>query len=225
MKRSEINRIINEGRAFFDKNNFYLPEWGYWSPEEWKLRKMELYSEVFEHNLGWDITDFGSGDFTKRGLVLFTIRNGSSANKGKTYCEKIMIVEEEQETPLHYHWHKTEDIINRGGGNLVMELFASNNDGEVTKDNVTVSIDGGLKELKPGEKLFLSPGQSICLTPGLYHRFYGESGSGKVLTGEVSTVNDDAHDNRFYQEIGRFPDIEEDEAPVHFLVSDYSRFL
>ncbi len=224
MKRSEINGIIKEGIAFFNEQKFYLPEWGYWTQEEWKARDPGNLSEIFNNQLGWDITDFGSGKFDNRGLLLFTIRNGNTYQKGKTYCEKIMIVKEEQETPLHYHWNKTEDIINRGGGNLVMELYSSNETGEMTNENLQVSIDGVIKNVGPGEKLILTSGQSICLTPGLYHRFYGEKGAGKVLTGEVSTVNDDAHDNRFYQEIGRFPEIEEDQAPLHYLVSDYKRF-
>ncbi len=223
MKRSEINNIIKEGISFFRKHQFYLPEWGYWSPDQWKKNESENFSEVIHNQLGWDITDFGSGDFNKRGLLLFTIRNGNPSKKGKTYCEKIMIVDEEQETPLHYHWHKMEDIINRGGGNLVMELYASNEAGEITNEDISVSIDGILKKVPSGEKLLIKPGQSICLTPGLYHRFYAEKGEGKVLTGEVSTVNDDANDNRFHQDIGRFPEIEEDEAPLHYLVSDYPR--
>jgi D-lyxose ketol-isomerase len=59
----------------------------------------------------------------------------------------------------------------------------------------------------------------------MYHRFYGEAGKGKVLVGEVSMVNDDNSDNCFYETIGRFPVIEEDEQPLHLLVSDYSKFI
>ena len=67
----------------------------------------------------------------------------------------------------------------------------------------------------------LEPGQSITLTPGLYHRFWGEEGSGTVIVGEVSMCNDDANDNRFYDKVGRFPEIEEDEAPLHLLCNEY----
>lgn len=38
---------------------------------------------------------------------------------------------------------------------------------------------------------------------------------------EVSKVNDDTNDNRFYEKIGRFPKIEEDEKPLYLLFSDY----
>jgi D-lyxose ketol-isomerase len=37
----------------------------------------------------------------------------------------------------------------------------------------------------------------------------------------VSTVNDDAHDNRFLEELPRFPGIEEDAAPVRLLCTEY----
>ena len=46
-----------------------------------------------------------------------------------------------------------------------------------------------------------------------------------VLIGEVSTVNDDLTDNIFRDKIGRFSEIEEDEAPMHLLVSDYDSWL
>jgi D-lyxose ketol-isomerase len=45
------------------------------------------------------------------------------------------------------------------------------------------------------------------------------------LIGEVSTVNDDNTDNIFREPIGRFPEINEDEAPRHLLVSDYDKRL
>jgi len=41
------------------------------------------------------------------------------------------------------------------------------------------------------------------------------------LVGEVSECNDDYTDNRFYEEVGRFPAIEEDEPPLYYLVNDY----
>ena len=68
--------------------------------------------------LGWDITDFGKGEYDRLGLLMFTIRNGSFDNPKyvKPYAEKLLITEEEQITPYHFHWKKMEDIINRGGG-------------------------------------------------------------------------------------------------------------
>ena len=51
--------------------------------------------------------------------------------------------------------------------------------------------------------------------------FEVENGSGPVLIGEVSQCNDDNTDNRFYEPIGRFPTIEEDEAPYRLLCNEY----
>jgi len=143
----------------------------------------------------------------------------------KTYAEKIMIVEENQETPMHFHWSKLEDIINRGGGNLVIELYQSNDKEDFTQDDFVVKVDGVSRTVKAGGSVVLEPGESICLTQGLYHRFYGEQGKGKVLVGEVSMVNDDSNDNRFNPEVGRFPDIIEDEEPLHLLASDYKNYI
>jgi hypothetical protein len=224
MKRSEINQILSNAKAFMAEKQFILPPWAYWSVEEWKKNR-ENTTEIIDNMLGWDITDFGSGDFYKIGLFLFTIRNGKFKVDRKPYAEKIMIVEEEQETPLHFHWAKMEDIINRGGGNLVIELYNSTKDDKLDITDVVVKVDGVKHIVPAGGKVVLTPGESVCLEQGMYHRFYGEAGKGKVLVGEVSMVNDDSNDNCFYEEVGRFPVIEEDELPIHLLASDYAKFL
>ena len=222
MKRSEINGIITRAKEILSQHQFYLPEWAFWSPADWK-GEYETCKEIIDNQLGWDITDFGRENFPSCGLFLFTIRNGNPSKDQKRYCEKIMIAGENQETPMHFHWKKTEDIINRGGGDLVIELYNATKDESFDNTPVTVSIDGMVRTLEAGGRVVLRPGQSICLTPYLYHRFYGENGY--VLTGEVSSANDDTNDNCFYGGIGRFPQIEEDEPPIHLLVSDYQKYI
>lgn len=223
MKRSEINHTIAQAIAFFNAKQFILPPWGYWSPEQWADQNPAAAQEIFNNGLGWDITDYGGNDFARKGLVLFTIRNGKQGQDKKPYAEKIMISGHQQECPMHFHWHKMEDIINRGGGNLVIELYRADSAGEFSDKPLSVAVDGMLREIAPGGKVILKPGESICLTQGMYHRFYGENGP--VLVGEVSSVNDDFTDNRFKTPQGRFPDIEEDEPPKYFLCNDYKKFL
>ena len=219
MKRSQINQILQSAQAFFTEHQFHLPPWASWTEADWQGQG-DACREVIDCQLGWDITDFGSGDFAKRGLTLFTVRNGKAGSSyGKTYAEKIMVVDDGQETPLHFHFQKAEDIINRGGGKLLLQLWNSDGQGEKADTPVSVSIDGVRRTLEAGAVVSLAPGESICLTRGLYHRFWGE---GKVLVGEVSQVNDDFSDNRFYEAVGRFPSIDEDEAPWRLLVSDYA---
>jgi len=224
MKRSEVNEIIMDFENFLAEHKFMLPVWASWGPEDWK-GKYDSCSEIIDNKLGWDITDFGSRNFSSRGLSLFTIRNGNWDKKDKMYCEKIMVADEEQETPMHYHWSKMEDIINRGGGNLVIELYNSTEGSKTTTTPVHFKIDGISHSVPAGGKVILSPGESICLEQGMFHRFYGEPGKGKVLVGEVSMVNDDTSDNCFLEQIGRFPVIDEDVPPLHLLVSDYQKFL
>ncbi len=224
MKRSEINSIMKEAKEFMSEKQFKLPPWAYWTVEDW-VRNKEIVQEIINNMLGWDITDFGGGDFSKRGLFLFTLRNGNLKRDKKPYAEKIMIVDENQETPMHYHWNKMEDIINRGGGNLVIELYNATADNKLGTTRVSFKKDAVAGTVEAGGKVILSPGESICLEQGMYHRFYGEPGKGKVLVGEVSAVNDDTTDNCFLDTVGRFPKIEEDEEPLHLLVSDYENFI
>jgi D-lyxose ketol-isomerase len=225
MKRSEINRIIEENIQFMKKHQFLLPPFAFWSPEEWKTKEQD-YDEIRENGLGWDVTDFGSGDFEKQGLFLFTIRNGNQKMKQKyikPYAEKIMVVNENQITPYHFHFQKMEDIINRGGGNLMVQLYNSTADKEMADTPVKIYSDGRTYEVPAGTVIRLKPGESIGLHVGQYHSFWGEEGFGKVLVGEVSECNDDAADNRFYENIGRFPAIEEDVPPRYHLVDEYHK--
>jgi D-lyxose ketol-isomerase len=227
MKRSTINTLIEDTLEFTRSMKFLLPAWAAWSPADWK-GKAEVAAEIYDTQLGWDITDFGSNDFDRLGLILFTIRNGSykdGQRYAKPYAEKILITKENQVTPMHFHWKKREDIINRGGGELVIELHNSTPEEGLAKTPVNVSIDGLRRTVKPGEKVILKPGDSICLTPGLYHRFYGNPGRGAILVGEVSCVNDDTMDNRFLESLPRFPTIEEDEKPRYLLSSELKNWL
>ena len=225
MKRSEINAIMSEADQFIRRHGFYLPPFAYWTPAEWR-NKGEEAREIVENQLGWDITDFGAGQFGALGLFLFTVRNGSQAEmrakQGKLYCEKLMVVDVEQVTPMHFHWNKVEDIINRGGGKLDIQLYNATDDEGLADTPVIASVDGVKREVKAGGVVRLAPGESITLTPRLYHEFWGEED--RVLVGEVSLVNDDQNDNRFHETVGRFPAIEEDEEPLHLLVSDYARY-
>jgi len=223
MKRSRINALINEAKHLFASAGFKLPPFAYWTPEQWKPKGHEV-DEIRENALGWDVTDFGSGDFDRTGLLLFTIRNGNYHHPDsypKPYAEKIMVVKENQVTPYHFHWLKREDIINRGGGELVLELYRATKDEKLSDEPFSVSIDGTEKKCMPGERISLKPGESICLEPFVYHKFYGGAGRGTVVVGEVSAVNDDTTDNRFLDAPGRFPEIEEDEPPVHLLCNEY----
>lgn len=83
-------------------------------------------------------------------------------------------------------------------------------------------MDGIRRTVSAGDTVVLSPGESITLPAGVYHAFWGAQS--RVLVGEVSLVNDDRTDNRFYEPVGRFPGIEEDEPPLYLLVGDYQRY-
>ena len=209
---------------FMREMKFALPPFAYFSLEKWDTCGAE-YDEIREASLGWDVTDFGSGDFYSVGLLLFTIRNGvhGNASYSKPYAEKIMIVEENQITPYHFHNYKTEDIINRGGGVLLMQVYNSTPDGELADTDVTISKDGCLLTLKAGSVIRIGVGESVTVPTGLYHSFWAEEGSGKVLAGEVSMTNDDRTDNRFLEPTGRFPKIEEDEKPLYLLANELPR--
>ena len=202
MKRSEVNKALRELEAMCQQYHCYLPPFCHFTPEEWETKGHE-YDEVRDCCLGWDITDYGMGDFDKMGFSLITIRNGHQKMTDKypkVYAEKLLYLKEGQYSPNHFHWFKTEDIINRGGGNVLIRVYNSHPDESIDyESDVTVHTDGRTYTVPAGTQIRLTP----------------------VLLGEVSQCNDDSNDNRFNPPMGRFPAIEEDEAPYRLLCTEY----
>ncbi|MGN6744413.1 MAG: D-lyxose/D-mannose family sugar isomerase, partial [Amnibacterium sp.] len=188
----------------------------------WVRRAADLRVPL-ERGLGWDVTDFGRGDFDAIGLTLLTVRNGTTGEQaagiGQTYAEKVMHVGVHQETPFHLHRRKTEDILNRGGGRLVVELVDPEDGGAP----VRALVNGVPTSVAPGTLLHLAPGEGVQVPHGIRHRFWAEGAP--VLAGEVSSVNDDAADNVFLVEGARYPTIDEDVPARRLLVAEYPALL
>ncbi|MBK5201929.1 MAG: D-lyxose/D-mannose family sugar isomerase [Spirochaetaceae bacterium] len=222
MKRSEINEIIKKMEELLKQYKFSLPPFCKWTPEEWLIKNNE-FDEIRNNKLGWDITDFGAGDFSKCGFALITLRNGNQndENNQKVYAEKLIMLQSNQTAPLHFHWKKSEDIINRGGGTLLITLFNSNKEGEKLNSDVLVHTDGRAYYVKSGTSIKLEPGESITLYPYQYHSFATALDTEDILIGEVSQTNDDEMDNRFFEDLPRFPKIEEDVKPYRLLCNEY----
>lgn len=224
MKRSQINYAIDKAHAIAETFRVCLPEFAFFTADAWRKQPLEEWAEVLDLQLGWDITDFGRGDFGKIGLTLLTLRNGAlnSSAYPKPYAEKMLQIQQEQQTPWHFHNHKMEDILNRGGGDLCMQLgWATDEALFDERRTVEVRVDGRRRTFKPGETLVLKPGQGVCLPPRLYHRFWAEKAF--VLGWEISMVNDDKRDNHFLEPGGRFPAIDEDVPMKWLLCNEYDR--
>ncbi|MAC77195.1 MAG: D-lyxose/D-mannose family sugar isomerase [Rhodobacteraceae bacterium] len=221
MLRSEVNEILKRSEAFIRRFGHYLPPFADWTPE--RILGPEG-DQIRARRLGWDITDYGQGKFDDLGLVLFTTRNGDlgqmASGRGMLYAEKAMISGVDQISPMHRHDLKTEDIINRGGGDLVLELFTAAPDGSIDRDApVEVRCDGVLTRLDAGGHLRLKPGASVTLEPTTWHAFWAEGEPCMIC--EVSTVNNDETDNIFEAPIGRFPTVKDDEPAWRLMVPDY----
>ncbi len=220
MKRSEIEAAVAAARTAFAEAGLALPPFADWDHGVWRET---ADSHAAKARLGWDVTDFRLGDFTRKGLVLFTLRNGDvaelKAGRGFCYCEKAMLVGNGQVTPMHHHRLKVEDIIVRGPGTLALELRHAGPDGKPDRSRGTrVLSDGRWRETDADGLLCLRPGESVTLPPDIWHSFWGNGGP--VVVGEVSSVNDDVTDNYFEEPLPRFPEIEEDAPATVPLVSE-----
>ena len=223
MKRSEINAVIRKFEALLSKYSFALPPFLSWTPEQWQDKGHE-YDEIRDNMLGWDVTDYGMGQFDTLGLALITIRNGNVHNPKytKCYAEKIMMCDEGQISPMHFHWNKMEDIINRGGNEIHFKLYNATKDEQLADTDVEICKDGRRYYVKAGETIVLYPGESLSLYPYYYNEFIiPKNGKGPELIVEVSMCNDDNTDNRFLKPLGRFPTIEEDEPAYRLLCTEY----
>lgn len=227
MKRSQVNEALIWAKQLLEKNQFKLLDFGHWTLTEWQKNKDRIgtLQSVMQ---GWDITDYGMDDFKKLGGVLFTIRNGSlnTEGTGTPYAEKLILLYDGQRLPLHYHASKTEDIINRGGGILAIKLYNKLTNGGVDYQSEVVVFTDGLKQVvQAGEVVEVAPGNSITLTPNMYHIFWAKEGAGDLVVGEVSSINDDHTDNFFAEDVARFSTIEEDVPILHPLCNEYAKVL
>ena len=225
MKRSEINAVIKWAEDLTAKHQITLPDFARFAPDKAEMAD-PARKNIVETMLGWDVTDFDLGDFSKCGAVLFTVRNGSiyDDSVGTPYAEKYIFMKDgnEQEIPIHYHILKTEDIINRAGGILVVQVYMAGEDGlpDPNKD-VVLYRDGVRYVAKAGELIEITNGNSITLTPYVYHRFYTKTGTGDLVIGEVSKINDDNTDNVFASPRERFCSGIEDDPIYRLFVKEY----
>ena len=159
----------------------------------------------------WDVTDFGLADWRNFGLVLVNLAEEPE------YCEKLMYAQKDMTTPAHCHRKKKEDIICRWG-RLVVQVWAGV-PAESGEREFSMPIDHEPVTVKSGQILELPAGSRVTLVPGIYHAFYPLSD--ECIIGEVSTANDDLNDNFFVNpDIGRYPNLEEDEPAILRLLSD-----
>lgn len=159
----------------------------------------------------WDVTDFGLKKFPEQGLVLVNLCEEVE------YCEKLMYAAQDQMTPHHFHKQKKEDIICRHGG-LAIQLWAAG-DKPVAEGKLSLKKNGEMTTIASGETVFLTSGERVTIEPLVWHAFWPSTV--ECIIGEVSTANDDLNDNFFLDsEIGRYPEIEENEVPLYTLVSD-----
>lgn len=222
MKRSHVNECIAKAMAFAGKLNFKLPPFAFWGVEDWQSKGCD-YDEIRDLRLGWDVTDFGMGDYFKVGRTLFTLRNGNDnfPQYRRRYSEKFIFLEEQQPAPIHYHRTKTEDVINRGGGNVIVQVSKATSEGKKSDESFTMSVNGCREEFMAGGTRRLGPGESILVPAGIIHEFWSEKGTGMTLSGEIATICDDINDNMFLVDCERFVEIEEDEKISHYLCNEY----
>ena len=220
MYRSQINKIISENIIFAENLGFMLPPFAKWTVDDWKSKGNE-YESICKNGMGWDISDYGLGNFEKTGIVAFTIRNGKEKVYGfeKPYAEKLLFLEPYQEVPTHFHPSKIEDLINRGCVDLYIQLFNAQNDNSISTAPVDVYMDGFTFSVSAGSIITIKPGESITLMPRQYHKFWAENG--KALLGEVTMTNNDHY---FFDIEPSETKIIEDAKPIYFLTNEYPNF-
>lgn len=233
LRRSTINQAIGRAVAVLERQGLRLPPFAFWTVEDWLAKGREV-NEIRNCRLGWDVTDFGSGEFGRIGRTLFTLRNGRHGDAGypKPYCEKFLIDPEGQRAPRHFHRSKCEDIVNRGEvGNLIIQLCATDEQEQPLEEPFKLQVDGCSIAVEPWGIVRLEPGMSISIPPRTIHTFWGEPGTGLEqdgtlysVSGEVSSISDDVNDNVFLSEgLVRFRTIDEDEPRKWYLCQEYPR--
>ena len=111
---------------------------------------------------------------------------------------------------------------NRGDCIGVLQLINAQDDSgnPITESRPVRVLVNGEERMVPGNTiLHIRQGERITLFPGVYHDFWPVSEY--AIIGEVSTRNDDAHDNYFENsDVGRYEEIDEDEPAIVRLLSE-----
>jgi D-lyxose ketol-isomerase len=222
LKRSTVNASIELAIKTMADYGIHLPPFAYWTVEEWADKGHDA-DEIRDCMLGWDVTDFGIGDFEEIGRILFTMRNGSKHKPGypKPYAEKLILNPEGQRAPLHFHQSKMEDITNEAGGNIIVQFTAVDDGGQPRQGELRIQVNAQTRRIDSGDIVRLKPGDSICLPPRVAHQFWGEEGTSISVSREVSSVCDDIKDNYFMEPLARFPNLDEDEPRRYYLCHEY----
>jgi D-lyxose ketol-isomerase len=224
MKRSFVDSRIAAMLAMCERHGARLPSFAHWGEHDYSADPSAA-RRILDGGLGWNVVEFKPGGFAQSGLSVFTLRMGDgrqlSHGRGRLYAEKVLLAEDGQRTPHHYHIVKTEDIVNRGGARFVVELFKVDRAGTPLKERFRALKDVKILELEPGAKVVLEPGESLTLDPFVAHAFWAEGGA--TLAGEVSLAHDDRADNLFLPPLAASSPIEEDAPRKYMTVRDHER--
>lgn len=226
-------KVFNSEKKYFEKKDIFVKD-GKIVRMDMDIQQSDVLSIDLEdaivapglidmHTHIYPLCGMTEDTLPKVGFALITLRNGNQNNPKykKVYAEKLLMLKEGQHSPMHFHWNKSEDIINRGGGTLIIHVYNDDGNEQLDGTEVSVNSDGRTYLVPAGAGVELKPGESITLWPHQFHDFDVKPGTGDVLIGEVSMCNDDNTDNCFNPPVGRFPEIEEDEEPYRLLCNEY----
>ncbi len=137
-----------------------------------------------------------------------------------------MFVRENQVTPfttMRARPRTSSTVEENAGGKLAVQLYNSTLEGRLATNAVNVKCDGMLPHCGCGGTVVLGPGESITLTPYLYHQFYAGGGRRTDRRGLVGQRR--CERQLFSLALPRFPEIVEDEATCFggFALSTESR--
>ncbi len=226
LKRSFIDQRIDAMSALCERCGVKLPPFALWGDEDYRADPSAA-QRIADAGLGWNVVEFQPGGYAKEGLSVFTLRMGDwrqlGAGRGRLYAEKVLMAEDGQRTPHHYHIVKTEDVLNRGGARFIVELFKVDRAGAPLTERFRALKDVTTLDLGPGDRVVLEPGESLTLEPFVAHAFWAEGGA--TLAGEVSLANDDFSDNYFLPPPDAPVLIEEDALRRYITVRDQHLFV
>ena len=117
-------------------------------------------------------------------------------------------------------------MLEKRGGILLIRVFNSLPDGSVDRSgDVRILMDGIESTVPAGTDVEITRGNSMTIYPGLFHLFTAKPGSGDLIVGEVSSVNDDRTDNYFEEERPRYIPVEEDCRMLFPLCNEYGKLF
>ena len=182
MQRSEVNCLQREALRAFAEHRFALPPFATWNEAEWR-NNPEAACYCHAHQMGWDITDFGSGDFAPRARDLPRPERRQGFSTEKPYAKPPVVPRSTRRRIISTasRWRTSSAAAAQPDPELAKYV-----DGALAEQPVTVTVDDGSASPAPASRSSASPARASPSPARSGTAFTPKRATGRVRRGGLA---------------------------------------